>query len=104
MFGGVADGGTGNDTLELASAASVGTIAGIGTSFVNFGTITEDSNAQWVLSGNNTISAGETLNDFGTLTVAGTLVISGATVNGSGTIDVLSGSQVLLKGGAVVNG
>jgi hypothetical protein len=43
-------------TLELASAASIGTISGVGTSFTGFGTITVDAAATWVVTGSVTSS------------------------------------------------
>ena len=51
VFGGnVVAQGTAN-VLELASGASTGTIAGIGTSFSGFGTVETDNGAHWVVSG-----------------------------------------------------
>jgi hypothetical protein len=66
----VAASGTGN-TLELASAASVGALSGIGTSFTGFQTVTTDAGASWVVSG---------------------------AVTGSGTIDIGAGSHLVLNG------
>jgi hypothetical protein len=127
VFTGAADGGAGSNTLELASAASAGTITGIGTSLINFGTITIDPGAAWTFAGNNTIASGVTLNDdgmltnTGTLTGVGTLTIDPGTMVNSGylglqvalqtgstldntstgTISVTSGSAVTGTGGAV---
>ena len=70
VFGGsVVAQGTSN-VLELASAASTGTIAGIGTSFSGFGTVEVDTDARWVVSG----------------------AVSG------GTIDIAAGSGLTLTG------
>lgn len=70
VFGGsVVAQGTSN-VLELASAASTGTIAGIGTSFLGFGAVEVDTDARWVVSG----------------------AVSG------GTIDIAAGSDLTLTG------
>jgi hypothetical protein len=53
----VAQGGVA--TLELASAASVGTITGIGTSFSGFGAVTIDPGATWTVTGS--VTAGDTI-------------------------------------------
>ena len=56
-FGGLVDGGNtiGGpivSTLELASAASAGSLSGIGSTFVNFGSIVLDPDAVWTIAGN----------------------------------------------------
>ncbi|HET6607468.1 MAG TPA: Hint domain-containing protein [Rhodopila sp.] len=45
--------------LELASAASTGTLVGLGTQFLNFGEVVIDSGARWSVDG--TVVAGETV-------------------------------------------
>jgi hypothetical protein len=57
-----------SNTLELAFTGLAGTVSGIGTSFINFGTLTLDAGALWSLAGSNTIASGVTLSDLGTLT------------------------------------
>ncbi len=106
VFHGVVNGGTGaTDVLELGSTASAGTLAGLGTSFVNFGTVTVDSGAKWKLAGSNTLGAGVTLTDLGTLTItgslggAGTFVVDPASVINSGSIGV----TVTLAGGSYLD-
>jgi hypothetical protein len=48
VFNGKVSGGTPSSaTLELASGGSAGTLSGLGTSFVNFGSVTVDSGASW---------------------------------------------------------
>ncbi|HEX3881554.1 MAG TPA: hypothetical protein VHW66_02745 [Stellaceae bacterium] len=93
VFTGAVDGGAGTNTLELASAANIGTITGLGTSFVGFGTITVDSGARWHLTGSNTIASGYRLTDSGTVTAYGTLTNSG-TLTGSGTLFVDPGTMI----------
>ena len=64
----------GTTTMELASAASAGTIAGFGTSITNFTSLVFDSGAQWTVAGNGSASG------------LGTLAITGFTLND--TIDL----------------
>ena len=49
------DGGGG--VLELASAASAGTLSGFGASFTNFSTLQFDAGAAWTVSGNAGLGA-----------------------------------------------
>jgi fibronectin-binding autotransporter adhesin len=89
------------NTLELGSAASAGTIsAALPTEFVNFGTIVEDSGAQWTLTAANTLASGVTLSNAGTMTLAGVLNLSGTLTN-TGSI---FGTVTLGGGGHVTNG
>jgi hypothetical protein len=50
--GGNAVGGLHTTTLEFASGASSGVLTGLGTQFVNFGSIVFDANADWLIAGN----------------------------------------------------
>jgi ABC-type dipeptide/oligopeptide/nickel transport system permease subunit len=38
-------------TMQLASGASIGTLSGLGSQFVDFAQVTVDANAVWSLSG-----------------------------------------------------
>jgi Hint domain len=63
-FTGVVNGGnklgaTVASTLELASGASVGTLSGIGSQFVDFGSIGLDASASWKVNGG--VPSGETI-------------------------------------------
>src|SRR5262249_51823762 len=104
VFVGKVDGGTGSNTLELASAASAGTITAIGTSFKNFGTIAVDAGAQWTITGSNTVASGTTYTDSGTLQVDGTIgnttVQSGGILDGTGT----TGALTVESGGTLAPG
>lgn len=74
FIGSIYGGSGGTAVLELASAASVGTIAGFGTGVINFTALVFDSGAQWTVAGNDTASG------------LGTLAISGFTIGD--TIDL----------------
>jgi hypothetical protein len=67
-------------TLELASAASVGTLSGLGSRYVNFARITVDSGASWQMTGSNTLAAG------GSITNSGTLELNGASLSDAGAL------------------
>ena len=79
VFTGIVNGGTGGDTLELASAAGTGTLSGLGTKYLGFSTMTVDAGAQWTLAGSNSLS-GITLTDLGTLTNTGSLTGPGSLI------------------------
>ena len=101
--------GGATNTLELGSAASAGTLSGLGSSFVDFGTVTVDSGAQWALAGNNTLASGGTLINSGTLDAsAGTLFIDPATLDNSGSIagpvTLGSGGYLHNEGGGTISG
>jgi fibronectin-binding autotransporter adhesin len=107
VFSGKVDGGNtigaaAVSTLELASAASIGTLTGLGSKYVNFAQVTVDSGAQWVLSGSNAIVTGATLTNAGTLLDNGTLNGGGTLVN-NGSISVAVAGGVSLSGGAITN-
>jgi hypothetical protein len=75
---GTVDGGGGTNTLEFASAASIGTLTGVGAYFTNFGQGTVDAGAQWSIDGDVMLGAGNDLALVGTLSVAGTLENAGS--------------------------
>jgi collagen type I alpha len=125
--GGNAAGAAVDSTLELA--AGMGTLAGLGTQFTNFGAVAVDTGATWTLSGGASLAAGATLGVAGTLVLAGGLsgggvvalepggeivfapgeAPAGVAIGGAGTIEVLGaaenvagyGAGVLTLGGAL---
>ena len=105
--GGYTVGATSVSTLELASGASVGTLSGLGTQFVDFAQVTVDTGAQWTLLATDTIESGATLTNAGGISGGVTLAAGGELSNTSaGTVAAPSGSAVYgLSGGAatVVN-
>ena len=81
VFQGKVLGLTGNNVLELAPGATVGSISGIGTEFIDFGAIVFDAGAQWSISGDTTGLAG-TISGFAAgdmIEVTGITAISAAT-------------------------
>jgi hypothetical protein len=98
-FTGLVDGGSGNNTIELA--AGTGSLAGLGTSFTNFGTVTLDSGGSWTLTGNSTVATGVTLTSSGTLFASGTLTNAGS-ISATGTavsVASTSSARILNSGG-----
>ena len=121
VFTRTVDGGNGVgaaavSTLELASAASSGTLTGLGSQYVDFAQTTIDSGASWTLTGSNALVAGTTLTNSGTLTLdsasltdGGTLVNNGAiqldpstltvgTLTGTGTVTIGAGGTLDVLG------
>jgi len=99
VFSGIVNGGnaigspTADSTMVLASAASAGTISGLGTQFINFEQTRVDAGANWLLTGANTLADQTVLTNDGTLTVNG----------GALTVDDLLGTgHVVVAGGGTV--
>ncbi len=108
VFSGTVDGGntigtTIVSTLELASGASIGTLSGIGSQYINFAAITIDSGADWMLTGSNDFASGVVLSDAGTLTAASLIGAGSATIQAGATLDVqgiITGGETIAFGGA----
>ena len=71
--------GTAGDTLELAKGTIAGTIAGLGTTFQNFGSVVVDAGASWDLAGANTAAV---FSNSGTVAIG-----AGASLDISGTLN-----------------
>jgi Ca2+-binding RTX toxin-like protein len=71
----------GGGMLDLGSAGGAGTISGVGTSFVNFATVTVDANASWLVKGPVTGSETLVIDSNATLELGGA---SAAPVNFAG--------------------
>ena len=88
-FSGTVSGGNAIGTmrvssLELASGATAGTLSGLGTEYIDFARIVVDADANWRLTGANTIAAGVDLTNGGTLTSSGTLTNDGGIYGAAG--------------------
>jgi hypothetical protein len=92
--GGNAPGGSIASTLELAAGSGPGTLAGLGTQFVDFAQVTIDGGAAWTLAGAATLAAGSTLANAGTLTLGGALTLGG-TLSNSGSIAAAGGTEAI---------
>ncbi|HTJ63458.1 MAG TPA: hypothetical protein VL899_06575 [Alphaproteobacteria bacterium] len=107
---GLVNGAGGTNTLELAAGAN-GYINGLGVSFTNFGSVTVDSGAIWVVTGaHNTIASGVVLTNNGGFYNDGSLLNAGTitspialtndgTLNNTGTIQTYR----LVNSGSVIN-
>ena len=85
-------------TLELASAASTGTLTGLGSQFVNFAQVNLDSGASWSMTGQNSLAAGAYLTDNAmVLDVGGVFLVDGDlnTENESGSVNVAGGRMIV---------
>ena len=87
VSGGNTFGSTVQSTLELVSAASAGSISGLGTRYIDFAQTTIDSGATWSFTGTNLLGAGYTLTNAGTLINTGTLTLFDATLTGGGIVN-----------------
>jgi hypothetical protein len=116
---GVVNGGGGTNTLAFASAATTGTLTGVGADFVNFAAATIDAGASWVLAGSDTFASSVTLTDAGMLTNNGTLtnngsfIVTGSVLNtgiidgnppNDIVIDMRAGSSLTNQSGGLIDG
>jgi hypothetical protein len=101
VFTGIVDGGNTigasvASTLELASAASAGTLTGLGTGFVDFADVAIDAGAAWTIGGTASgVSAGATISGFSALdTIDITdIAATGSLAAGLGAHNVLDVTQ-----------
>jgi hypothetical protein len=99
--GGVVASATANPSasnmLELASGASAGTITGLGSQFLNFGSLQFDTGADWFVAGNTAGLAGQ-ISGFAhrdTIEVDGITVTDSAYANGVLTLTDTAGFATL---------
>ncbi|MDE2005000.1 MAG: hypothetical protein KGI51_00430, partial [Rhodospirillales bacterium] len=93
FLGAVAGGGS---QLELASAATSGTLSGLGSVFQGFAGIGVDTGATWTLAGANTLQAGVAV------TGAGTLINAGSLIGGAGTAAKTLAPGLLVNDGVIL--
>ena len=85
------------NVLELVSAASAGTLTGLGTQFTNFGAIDFDPGSKWSISG-NTSGLAPTINGFApgdTIEVTGVTTTGTTYAGGILTLEEAAGSATL---------
>ncbi len=84
-----------SSTLELMRGATAGTISGLGSSFVNFSTISLDGGARWMIQGNSLgLAAGQTiigLTQLDTIELAGISVLPNGATFGPGGLTLNTG-------------
>jgi hypothetical protein len=95
VFIGKVDGG-GNSTLELAAGAGMGTLPGLGTSFVNFASVVFDPGAAWTVTLDDPAAFSGTISGF----ASGDIIdlIGRAVTNvtySSGVLTVLNGDATV---------
>lgn len=86
-----------SNMIELSSAASAGSLSGLGTQFTNFGSISFDAGAKWFISGNTSGLAG-TISGFAdgdTIQVTGITATGSAYAGGVLTLTEASGQVTL---------
>ncbi len=89
-----------DDVLELGVGnGNQGTLSGLGSQYTGFSTFTEDSGANWLLTGSN--SFGGTASIGGALAIAGTLDLTSGTLSAANGIS-LSGSLTVGSGAALI--
>jgi hypothetical protein len=97
VFMGKVDGGGGNNTLELAAGAGPGLLSGLGTNFVNFGSVVFDPGAPWTVTLDNPAAFTGTISGFAKgdfIDLTGTAA-TGVSYSG-GVLTVLNGSSVVV--------
>ena len=104
----VSGGSSTGNTVELGSAASTGSITGIGSQFVLFQVFDVDTGAKWLMTGANTLGSVATigLSGTGSLGVTGTLTApTNLTITGTGTLAANGGGRIEVgtAGTAVAN-
>ena len=78
--GAIFGGGSGTAVMELASAASTGTISGFGTTVTNFASLVFDTGARWIVTGDTAASG------LGTIGISG--FATGDTIDLTGFVAV----------------
>ncbi len=94
--GNTVSGGTVASTLQFASGLAQGTFAGLGSHYSGFDTYLVTKNASWLVTGSNTLAAGDTMTIAGTVTSNSTFVNAGYITGGQY-------SPIAVQGGVFTN-
>ena len=89
VFAGKVDGGGGSNTIELAAGAAAGTLTGLGTSFVSFGSVVFDAATAWTVTTDNPASFTGTIFGFAP---SDSLDLTNVTFDSHGSASLLSGN------------
>ena len=99
-FSGLVSGGTSSsNSIELASSSSAGTVTGLGSEFIRFGSIAFDAGARWFASGTQRGLAGP-ISGFAagdTIELAGVTATGSSFAGGVLTLDLVGGGAATLN-------
>jgi hypothetical protein len=99
-FSGLVSGGTSSsNSIELASSSSAGTVTGLGSEFISFGSIAFDAGARWFASGTQRGLAGP-ISGFAagdTIELAGVTATGSSFAGGVLTLDLVGGGAATLN-------
>jgi hypothetical protein len=96
LFVGKVDGGGGNNTLELAPGSGPGLLSGLGTNFINFGSVVFDANAAWTVALDDPAAFTGTISGFASGDILDLTATAATGVSySSGVLTVLNGDATV---------
>jgi hypothetical protein len=97
FLGTVSGGSIAESTLELTSVTGTGTLSGFGTQFTNFGTLTFDPSASWLVQANTAGITSAVINGFvegDTIDVTGFTAVNTGAVGGGTSVTLTNSGGV----------